>query len=314
MLDSVDYKVARLSNEYMSLSIVPGFGARIIELIDKRTGRDWILPGSLDVDTAEDAVYGSAQATGWDECFPTVAPCEAGDLAWAEKLRDHGALWGRPWVCTFNEDSVLAIRSTEQFQFQRRLQLKGSRIQIDYTLDNRMPVSMPWLWSQHCLLNTTSADSISLSGMGSCTSSYLVKHEEVHPNRDFTWPELGSEFHDLSLIKECDAQFALKAYAPVMGDFRAVVGDEQGQLSYTFSSSCVPFVGIWLSYGGWPDADGVHQIAIEPTNAPVDDLRSALDANHSVILPADCSTSWSVSVSLLDPVNASQNNTSTESL
>lgn len=292
----------RLQNEFIALTVAPSFGARITELIDRSTGRQWLVPGSLDVEADEHAVYGRDQASGWDECFPTVAPCDATATAWGSKLRDHGELWGRAWGCEAREHSVLANYSTERYRFHRRLTLEGPRLRLAYELENLSAVPMPWLWSQHCLLQTVPGDSIALIGMGACSPTYLsypgLQQGQRLTAAEFTWPILADVPFGLDTVKGVDTQFAMKAYAPVHSSFSALIGDSRSQWRMDFDGNEVPFVGLWIAYGGWPDSPGVHQLAIEPTNAPADDLASAMGAGHSVSLAAHSTRRWSVTMTL----------------
>jgi galactose mutarotase-like enzyme len=41
-----------------------------------------------------------------------------------------------------------------------------------------------------------------------------------------------------------------------------------------FDATIIPYLGLWLCYGGWPERDGPKQmcVAMEPSTAPVDSL------------------------------------------
>lgn len=298
----------RLQNDFIALTVAPSFGARITELTDLSTGRQWLVPGSLDVEAGERAVYGCDQASGWDECFPTVAPCDATATVWGAPLRDHGELWGRAWECEASAHCVFATYSTERYRFHRRLTLDGPRLQLAYELENRSAVPMPWLWSQHCLLQTAPGDSITLTGLGTCTPTYfsypgLLQGQHLS-NTEFTWPTLADVPFDLDIVKGVDAQFALKAYAPVHSSFSALIGNRRSQWRMDIDASEVPFVGLWFAYGGWPDTPGVHQLAIEPTNAPADDLASAMNSGHSVAMAAHSTRRWSATMTLSNSITS----------
>src|SRR5664279_4148592 len=86
-----------IENDKLRVGIAPAYGARVVSLLDKTSGREWITQGVRSGNTGEDAVYLGAEAVGWDECFPTVGPWDASATPWRRRLRDHGDLWGRPW-------------------------------------------------------------------------------------------------------------------------------------------------------------------------------------------------------------------------
>ena len=55
-----------VESEAIRAEVEPAFGARVTSLVDRRTGRDWLVPGAA----VPGGAYGAAQAVGWDECFP----------------------------------------------------------------------------------------------------------------------------------------------------------------------------------------------------------------------------------------------------
>ena len=138
-----------VQSEAIRAEVEPAFGARVTSLVDRRTGRDWLVSGPP---VAGDT-YGGAQAVGWDECFPTVAPCE--HLDWGA-VRDHGELWGRPWAA---DGDVLSC-GTPRFRFSRRLTAEGDRLHADYAVE----CDDPWMWSQHALLALRAGERFAFEG------------------------------------------------------------------------------------------------------------------------------------------------------
>ena len=62
------------------LVAVPSLGGRVVSLLDRRSGREWLVQGEAPAADdrsweAEAAVFAGREAFGWDECAPTVAPC-----------------------------------------------------------------------------------------------------------------------------------------------------------------------------------------------------------------------------------------------
>ncbi|HSH33484.1 MAG TPA: hypothetical protein VLB31_07680, partial [Actinomycetota bacterium] len=101
-----------LENDAVRLACEPDVGARITSLVDLRTGREWLVPGTLPgnaaASAAEGAVFGGTEAFGWDECLPTVAPCPDPADATAPALRDHGDQWGRPADVEATDERLVA--------------------------------------------------------------------------------------------------------------------------------------------------------------------------------------------------------------
>ena len=284
------FDVATLENEALRVSVVPDYGAKVIELTDKRTGRNWLVEGNPTDASGEDAVFGGLQAYGWDECFPTVAPCPGGP--WGQDLRDHGALWGRPWHAALGEDDITTTFDGARFVFTRRLALTGSRLTAHYSLENRTERKLPYLWSAHPLLSLAPGEAIHLPDTTVVATTYLGARGRTWPPTSLSWPsaEIGDRRVDLDRVHPIDERFAAKLYCDGGMPDRAEVDGLDGRLCLRWKADAL---GIWLDYGGWPDPGPVHQVAIEPTTAPADDLQSAVRADrHKVLMPGKPDQWW----------------------
>ncbi|MEP3276697.1 MAG: hypothetical protein ABJN26_27335 [Stappiaceae bacterium] len=286
----------QLANDRIALEILPEFGARVTKLIDRRSGRNWLVEGSPVGSPAEDAVFGGAEARGWDECFPTVAPCS--DEIYKRMLRDHGDLWGRPWRCRADKDAIYSSFDGDVFRFNREVRLVGNDIELAYKVVNIGSEPMPYLWSQHCLLATGPDDRIALEGIGRMTVTGGSLADKPLKASSFHWPFLSVDVPDLGIISDKTAAFCLKSYAPVTNRATATVTGKEGAISFSWDAEEMSFLGLWLDYGAWPESDPVHQIAIEPTTAAADDLAGAHRNGQVRWLNAQKSDSWSIRLTL----------------
>lgn len=285
-----------LSNDHIALSVEPQFGARVTQLTDRVSGRDWLVGGAVVGSAGEDAVFGGTEARGWDECFPTVAPCP--DTTHGRSLRDHGDLWGRPWECMFDGDTIHAAYDGAGWRFVREIQLTGQQIETRYTVTGTGREAVPYLWSQHCLLATGPGDQIDFRGIGPMTVTGGLSAGEPVETGTFDWPELSTSVPDLRPVRDASAGFAIKAYAPVDGNVSASVRGTGGSIEICWAKADVPYLGLWLDYGGWPPSSPVHQIAIEPTTAPADDLAGAHKGNLARWLSPGETHRWTVVMTL----------------
>ena len=166
--------VLAIESDAVRVEIDPAYGARVLSLVDRRSGRDWLAKGPQSTQTGEDAVYLSDEAVGWDECFPTVSPWDASATALGRPLRDHGDLWGRPWaVDAHAADSLNTSRAAGAFQFSRRLSLRGAALTADYAVANTGADALPFMWALHGLLAVTPADRIELDGVARVAATYI---------------------------------------------------------------------------------------------------------------------------------------------
>ncbi len=276
----------KLSNDRLCLTVDAAFGARVVELTDLATGRQWLVPGTPCTEVGEDAVYGVAQAKGWDECFPTVLACAQPSCP--EPLRDHGALWGRPWAVDLAEATRLETRyETAEIRFVRRLTLDAASVSAEYRVTNLSSAVLPYLWSQHCLLATLPGDRIALGGQTAMRAA----------GQPFAWPHHPAR--DLSRVGPPDEGFALKSYADTPGPAFAEVLGPKGGIRLDWHR--LPALGIWLCYGGWPEGNPVHQVALEPTTAAADHLAEAEALGQARHLAPGATHDWTVRLTLTAP-------------
>jgi hypothetical protein len=284
-----------LCNEQIELALIPEFGARIVTLIDRATGRDWIAAGPAKGSSDDDAVFDADAATGWDECFPTVAPCTLPD---GRRLRDHGDLWGRACaVSGLAERSVTTAYEDQRFRFTRSIELDGPAVSCSYLVENLQGQSFDYLWAMHLLLAATENDHIELPQGTAMRFTFRGDSDALEAA---LWPGAGA--FALSDVQSASAEYAAKlqfARTPIGG---ARIGDERGSLRISGSEPFASSLGLWLCYGGWPSAPGIHQVAIEPASAPADDLLAAREMARAVTVPVRGKVTWQVKLELEPPI------------
>jgi hypothetical protein len=282
-----------IENEIARLVLQPSNGARVVSMIDKRSGREWLVQGNTAGNPAEDAIFDGSVAAGWDECFPTVGICDAKGTGWARNLRDHGDLWGRPWQVTGQNATGVTTRcDRREFAFERRLVLDQATINATYAVTNKTAVSLPYLWAVHPLLQVRTGDQITLPGVTSLCKTYVKGHDTLPDTAAVDWPTHRFGFPLDQVQGDCD--FAAKLYARATA---ARVGTATSWLNVDWDSD-TGALGLWLTYGGWPDTDPVNHIAIEPTTAQADDLLAAIRLGSAKILPPGATHRWQISMSL----------------
>ncbi len=289
--------IVTIESNALQVEVDPDFGARVVSLIDRRSGRDWMAKGPQSSQVGEDVVYAADEAVGWDECFPTVAPWDASETAHGRRLRDHGDLWGRPFAIEAQATDSLALsRTAGGFRFARRLSVQDGVLTADYTVDNVGAVALPYMWALHGLLAVTPEDRIAL-GVDAVSATYLSRDGKTTVAPQLAWPGpdpvLGLP---LDVVHPSDTQFAGKLYASAVPGARASVSGPRGAIDIAWDG--VAHLGIWLNYGGWPAPGNGHHIALEPTTAPVDHLGQALEQGSAATLAPGASARWTITMTL----------------
>lgn len=293
-----------LENEFVQLVCAPEHGARITSLIDCRSGRDWLVQGVLPAESAawsaESAVLGGAEAFGWDECVPTVAPCPDPLDAGAPPLRDHGDQWGRPADVATTEDRLIArwTQSRWRLRFERMVRLTGSTVVCDYTLEALGDRPLPVLWSMHALLALEPESRIVVDPARQVRVTHHVGFGLSDANPELVWPgERGRHFDEVASV---DARRAAKLVLDAAGlDLVAARTPDGSELRFDWDRSFAPALGIWLDYGGWPPGEERHQVALEPTTSPDDELASAIAAGRARTIEPGTTARWRVELELI---------------
>jgi galactose mutarotase-like enzyme len=234
--------------------------------------------------------FDEADASGWDECLPSVAGCSVQTAAGQAHIPDHGDLWRLPWqVLQASEDAAtlrvngfsLPLQLTRSIIFTETQ--TGYRLQLLYSLTNLGAYDLPWSWAAHPLYAVDAGDRILLP-----ESVQFVRvegsgnHRLGLQNSSIAWPiattPAGDQV-DLSTAAAADSGFGDKLFAgPFQSKSDGWATLERPKiglrLTVRFEPALTPYLGLWLCYGGWPDAQGQKQVcvALEPATAPVDSL------------------------------------------
>jgi galactose mutarotase-like enzyme len=245
--------------------------------------------------------------SGFDECFPTVAPSECfpvGPNGGVLQLPDHGELWSRPWQWEAGPDELeLSIAGVQlDYVLTKRVSLSESRLHIDYLLRNRGVTRFPYIWSAHPLLQVTAGARLVLPAEVEQVRVEWASDSALGIRGDHRpWPYLGPD-RDYAVVQPPDLRQAVKCFTPALREGWAEVHypDTGDVLRLRFDREKTPFLGLWLCYGGWPlnQAQGHHTIALEPTNVAADCLATATAQGEAPeIGPRDTAT-WTLEIGL----------------
>jgi galactose mutarotase-like enzyme len=318
-----------------AVTILPRFGGKIasIRIADRELLQGPLAPYGPRSRTMS---FDAGDASGWDECLPSVAPCTVETEGGTARIPDHGDLWRVEWK---REDQGPGTRNQglgnnhsggdrsslgasnqpvtlrgECFSLPLRLERtvtltnspKGWKLRLDYTVTNMGRAPTPWSWSAHPLFSVEAGDRIVLpdsiatlrvEGSG---GSRLGKSGDL-----VAWPLAtlanGSRA-DLSVAQGPESGIGDKLFAgPLQGDenWCALERPKAGvNLRVRFDTAATPYLGLWICNGGWPERPGAKQmcVAMEPATAPVDSL--AQTGSWSRVLAAKETFSWPMTVEI----------------
>jgi galactose mutarotase-like enzyme len=301
------------------VTILPRYGGKISSI--KLRGRELLQqPLAPITSRTREMGFDEGDASGWDECLPSVAACEVEFAGGKVPVPDHGDLWRVEWTRergnegTREQENSLTLKGkcfSLPLELERTIALKemGStwRLFLFYKLTNTGTEPAPWSWSAHPLFVVDAGDAINLpNGMreqlrleGSGGGRLGKRGDKVD------WPVAM-----LASGGETDLRFALPVDSGV-GDklFGGPVSKEDNwcelvrpgagvRIRVSFDTDATPYLGLWLCYGGWPGRPGSKQmcVAVEPATAPVDSL--AESGLWSRVLAPGQSYEWAMSVDM----------------
>ncbi|MGD0548471.1 MAG: hypothetical protein ABR991_11675 [Terracidiphilus sp.] len=125
-----------------ALTILPQFGGKVASILVN--GQELLQPPLLPYAPRTRTMgFNEGDASGWDECLPTVSGCTLETVNGPVSVPDHGDLWREEWKVVTGGNGSLTL-SAECFSLPLKLVRattltrteKGYRIQADYTLTN----------------------------------------------------------------------------------------------------------------------------------------------------------------------------------
>jgi galactose mutarotase-like enzyme len=285
-----------IENYRMRVEIVPDLGGKLVSLLNKTSGKEWLLDSGRR--PFKKPVYGSNftdwDMSGWDECFPTINACAIRTLANKEiSLPDHGEVWSLPWSCEIQGPSIVC--SVEGVRLPYRLTrsisfLPTGHIRLAYKADNLGEEPLPFLWTAHPQFSISEPTRILLpDSMQSVLCVYGGKHLLSGGNYDI------AAFQTIQPVPTGDGK---KFYYPgnVPIGWSGLYGQESGNyLIISVPVETVPYLGIWIDEGSFNDR---VTCALEPGIGYYDSLERSENNGTSGIIGPSQSYSWHVDLEL----------------
>lgn len=302
------------------LTILPQFGGKIASIRVK--GRELLQQPLAPIGArTRTMAFDEGDASGWDECLPSVAACAVEFAGGEAQIPDHGDLWrvaAEPvdqrterrdqrsddsavwvWECfslPLRLERELAIQETES----------GWRIAANYRLTNIGAEAAPWSWAAHPLFAVEAGDRVILPDSIRALRLEGSGKDRLGRNGDrVAWPVArladGGQT-DLATAQEPESAIGDKLFAgPLATEENWAVLERPSaevRIRVGFDAKATPYLGLWLCYGGWPERPGPKQncVALEPATAPADSLAS--EGPWSRVLEPGESFDWAMTVDL----------------
>jgi galactose mutarotase-like enzyme len=294
------------------LTIYPGLGGKIAS-IRVRELEFLQRPLSAYRTRTRTMPFDESDASGWDECLPSVAGCDVETTEGLLRIPDHGDLWRVPWETVEAGPRSCALRGqcfSVPLALRREIAIQdteaGWRIDVHYTLTNTGEFTCPWSWAAHPLFAVETGDRILMPA-----SIHALRLEGSTGARlgstgaTVAWPVTNpgsGGVTDLSKVESAQSGIGEKLFAGPLGEKENWCALERptagARIRVGFDPVATPYLGLWLCYGGWPTRPGAKQVcvAMEPSTTPVDSL--ALSGSRSRTLKPGASFRWPMTLEI----------------
>jgi galactose mutarotase-like enzyme len=299
-----------------SMTILPRLGGKIASL--RFHGRELLqAPLAPYAPRTRTMPFDAGDASGWDECLPSVAGCTVETTSGPASVPDHGDLWRVEWQPIASDENAVIFRGecfSLPLTLERALTLKeenaasGKRwvLNLGYKVTNTGDTPTPWSWAAHPLFTAEAGDRVVLP-----TSITTLRLEGSGGGRlgkqgdSVTWPVatlIDRSQTDLSVAQSPESAIGDKVFAGPLSaseNWCALERPRTGvRIKVGFDPNATPYLGLWICHGGWPGRPGPKQtcVALEPATAPVDSL--AQTGPWSRTLDPGASFSWPMTVEL----------------
>lgn len=295
-----------------SVTILPHLGGKIASIL---VGEQELLQTPLApyAPRTRTMTFDQGDASGWDECLPSVVPCTVQTAAGTVAIGDHGDVWRQEWETLARTENSIALRAecySLPLSMERKVTLtetaQGYRIAAEYKVTNTGDTETPWAWSAHPGYAAEEGDILQLPGSIKSLRIEWTRHDRLDKSRGtVAWPlaklTAGGET-DLRIAPPAHSGVGDKLYAgPLAADENWVTLERPKagvRLRIGFDAAATPYLGLWICQDGYPETSGPlqHCVALEPCTAPVDSL--AVTGPWSRTLQPGESFSWPMTVDL----------------
>ncbi len=295
-----------------TITVLPQFGGKIASI---RIGERELLQQPLApiAPRTRTMAFDESDASGWDECLPSVAACRVETEFGEAQIPDHGDLWRMEWLPMINEAHSITYRGecfSLPLRLERTLTLTERKpswtLSLGYSVTNLSSERVPWSWSAHPLFAVHEGDHIVLPESIKSLRLEGSSAGRLGKNGDtVAWPiaKLANCCTvDLSVVDAPDSGIGDKLFAGPLSpseNWCAVERPSAGlRIRVNFDAIATPYLGLWICYGGWPEKHGPKQVcvALEPSTARVDSL--AETGPWSRVLASGESFSWTMEVEI----------------
>jgi galactose mutarotase-like enzyme len=293
-----------LQNGVLSIEVLPDEGGRISSFKSLHSGMEFLTQSHRRHGSYPQAGFHAAfrdgPCAGIEECLPTVRPC--GPETDGGPAPDHGDFWQLRWSVTSTSSTTVNMFATgfsRMLRFSKELSLDHDSLCVVYRVENIGSIAQSFLYACHPLFAVSAGDLIFLPReVRELRLDYSRGKRIGSAGATISWPESQSGIR-LDIAGDRDSGTAEMFYTARLsqgccGIHRSATGQT---LDIWFDPQRLPYLGLWLCYGGWPEGgSGPRQyaVALEPTTSGCNTLSAAERSGSAVTLDPGRTFDWEI--------------------
>jgi galactose mutarotase-like enzyme len=298
-----------LQNDELSVEILPDEGGRISSFKSLRSGMEFLTQSHRTgppLRAGFNTPFSEGPCAGIEECLPSVGPC--GPQTNGGPVPDHGDFWQLGWDVTDLSSTAIrmsAIGFSRTLRFSKHVSLQQDALCVDYHVENIGSTVQSFLYACHPLLAISAGDLILLPPeVRELRVDYSRGGRLGSRGTKVPWPQTDSGIR-LDIVDGPESGTADMFYTARLsqgscGLYRTAT---RQQLDISFDAQRLPYLGLWLCYGGWPENDsGMRQyaVALEPTTCGCNTLSEAQQNDSAITLDTGQTFAWELRFQISD--------------
>jgi galactose mutarotase-like enzyme len=309
-------EVVHMSNGLLALALMPTLGGKLSSLRDLRSGREWLWrhPRMAYRSVAYGGSYiHDGDTGGWDECFPSVAPCSYPSAPYAgAPIQDHGELWSQAARLQVRHlGDSMALETTWRgialpYTFSRAISISATEptLRFSYRVANHSDARLPFIWSAHPLLAIEPGMELRTppEARFNCNGTFPPNLTEAMSGLAFPLT-LNTESGPLPFdpMPGPESAVAMKLWSDPLADGWATLTARDGALHMRWDVRDLPQLALWVNLGAWAGDSGApyYNLGLEPCIGAQDSLATAVtERDLYATLPPRGARSWQLEVEL----------------
>jgi len=276
--------IVRLESDRLQVDVAPSVGGRVVSLIDKASGHEFLWRnGALPLQRLDaGSEYDPNFFGGIDELLPN----DLSEVIDEVTCPDHGELWttALDWQIEANQLRLRGTLPRFGLHYERRMALRADSpwLDLDYRITNVTPQPRHFLWKLHAALNVEPGDLVDCpAGKGQVVDLAWSRYRTL---ATFDWPHL--EGQDAHVIPAADGTVDFFYLSDLNEGRMAWRRPSDGlTFAYHFELKVFPYAWMFASYGGF---NGHYTVILEPcTTMPMSVNAAAAGSQCSLLQPGE---------------------------